>query len=218
MPSLTIENYVKAIYTLSAAADKAAATGAIADALEVSPGSVTSMLKSLAEAGLVEYVPYEGARLTSQGKTLALRVVRRHRLIELFLVRTLGFNWDEVHDEAEHLEHAVSDTLVDRIDAFLGHPASDPHGDPIPKADGTIVSPGGMKLCDAAVGSKFRLVRVQDQSPDFLRYLSDAGLQLGIEGRVTASHPEAQIMTITIEGRPMSLSRTMAEKLLVECD
>src|SRR5690348_9875704 len=116
---------------------------------------------------------------------LALRVVRRHRLIELFLVRTLGFNWDEVHEEAEHLEHAVSDTLVDRIDAFLGHPANDPHGDPIPKADGTIITPDGTKLCDAAVGAKFRLVRVRDQSPDFLRYLSDAGLQLGIEGRVT---------------------------------
>ncbi len=216
MPSLTIENYVKAIYKLSAPADKPASTGAIAEALEVSPGTVTSMLKSLADAGLVEYVPYEGARLTSQGRTLALRVVRRHRLIELFLVQTLGFSWDEVHAEAEHLEHAVSDTLVDRIDSYLGHPAQDPHGDPIPKADGTIVSPGGQKLGDVAVGKSFRLVRVRDQSPDFLRYLSEAGLQLGSQGKVAAAHPEAEIVTILVSGKSTSLSRSIADKLLVD--
>lgn len=218
VPSLTIENYVKAIYTLSATADKAAATGAIAEALEVSPGSVTSMLKSLAEAGLVEYVPYEGARLTSQGRALALRVVRRHRLIELFLVQTLGFSWDEVHDEAEHLEHAMSDTLVDRIDVFLGHPANDPHGDPIPKADGTIDLRDGRQLCDVAAGSRFRLIRVRDQSADFLRYLSDAGLHVGIAGMVSAPQPTTEIVTISVDGRSLALSRVVAEKLLVECE
>lgn len=218
MPSLTIENYVKAIFTLSAADGKAAATGAIADALEVSPGSVTSMLKSLAEAGLVEYVPYEGAKLTAQGRTLALRVVRRHRLIELFLVQTLGFSWDEVHDEAEHLEHAVSDTLIDRMDAFLGHPASDPHGDPIPKADGTIDLRDGRQLCDVAAGSRFRLVRVRDQSADFLRYLSDSGLHVGSRGSVSAANAETATITLLIEGHLISLARGTAEKLLVECE
>ena len=115
----------------------------MAEALGVSPGTVTSMLKTLSESGLAEYVPYEGARLTEAGRTLALRVVRRHRLIELFLVRTLELTWDEVHAEAENMEHAVSDLLVDRIDAYLGYPETDPHGDPIPKADGTVAGHRG---------------------------------------------------------------------------
>src|SRR6187402_3589345 len=142
MPSLTVENYAKAIYQLSQAAeDGAVATGQIALALGVLPGTVTSMLKTLDESNLATYTPYEGVRLTSAGRGLALRVLRRHRLIELFLSRTLNLAWDEVHEEAEHMEHSVSDWLVDRIDSYLGHPSSDPHGDPIPKADGTV-APG----------------------------------------------------------------------------
>src|SRR4051794_22893709 len=137
--SLTIENYVKAIYQLSAeGGGEIAATGKLAETLGVSPSTVTSMLKTLSESGLAKYTPYEGARLTGAGRSLALRVLRRHRLIELFLVQTLKFAWDEVHAEAENMEHAVSDLLIDRIDAFLGRPESDPHGDPIPRADGTV--------------------------------------------------------------------------------
>ena len=216
MPSLTIENYVKAIYSLSMPGDQAAATGAIAESLQVSPGSVTSMLKSLSEAGLAQYVPYEGARLTQQGKTLALRVLRRHRLIELFLVQTLDFSWDEVHEEAEHLEHAVSDLLVDRIDTFLNFPTVDPHGDPIPSADGTITVSTGKKLNDLPAGASFRLIRVHDQSPDFLRYLAEAGLQIGATGTVTLSQPEAQILTIEVAGKSTSLSHARAGKLQVD--
>jgi DtxR family Mn-dependent transcriptional regulator len=168
--SLTIENYVKAIYQIAAAnKEQAASTGKVAEALGVSPGTVTSMLKTLGESGLAEYVPYEGARLTDSGRTLALRVLRRHRLIELFLSRTLKMTWDEVHEEAENMEHAVSDLLIDRIDAFLGHPATDPHGDPIPKADGTVAGSTGRSLSEIRVGQRFKVVRVIDQSPEFLR-------------------------------------------------
>src|SRR6056297_1833530 len=179
MASLTTENYIKAIYQLGGQAGKqAVATGAIATQLSVSPGSVTAMLKTLRDVGLVEYAPYEGVRLTSSGTGLALRVLRRHRLIELFLSQTLGMPWDEVHEEAEHMEHAVSDRLIDRIDAHLGFPPADPHGDPIPRSDGTFDAFSGKLLTQWPVGQTFRLVRVVDQSSDFLRFLTSSGLKL----------------------------------------
>src|SRR5687768_1307825 len=152
------------------------------------------MLKTLSESGLAEYAPYEGARLTDSGRTLALRVLRRHRLIELFLVRTLDLTWDEVHEEAEHMEHAVSDLLVDRIDEYLGRPAADPHGDPIPRADGSLDVPDVRTLAACPVGFRFRLARVVDQSPEFLRFLSESGLALGAAGEVTVNRPEAGIV------------------------
>jgi DtxR family Mn-dependent transcriptional regulator len=215
--SLTIENYVKAIYQLSAGADgRAAATGKLAEVLEVSPGTVTSMLKTLGESGLVEYAPYEGARLTDAGRTLALRVLRRHRLIELFLVRTLHLSWDEVHAEAEHMEHAVSDFLIDRIDAYLGFPATDPHGDPIPKADGTVAGPSGRRLSQLAAGARFRVARVVDQSPEFLRYLTETGLTLDAEGKVIANRAESGTITVEIAGRQTTLAHSVADRLLVD--
>ena len=216
MPSLTIENYVKAIYlTCNRQGNEPAATGQLAAALGVSPGSVTSMLKTLSDGGLAEYTPYEGVRLTEPGCGLALRVLRRHRLIELFLVRTLDLSWDEVHQEAENMEHAVSDRLIDRIDEFLDYPATDPHGDPIPKADGTVATPMSCKLSELEVGSPFRLVRVADQTPDFLRYLSEAGLELGTAGEVAAKSHAAGIVTVSIHGNETTLARSVAEKLLV---
>src|SRR5258705_9770074 len=167
MPSLTVENYVKAIYQLAHDADGGAvATGQISAALGVLPGTVTSMLKTLDESNLATYTPYEGVRLTSSGRGLALRVLRRHRLIEQFLSQTLNLSWDEVHEEAENMEHAVSDSLIDRIDAYLGHPATDPHGDPIPKADGTMAAAADRSLADCAAGERFRIARLVDQSPD----------------------------------------------------
>src|SRR3954465_6093593 len=188
MPSLTVENYAKAIYQLSQAADDGAvATGQIAIALCVLPGTVTSMLKTLDESNLATYTPYEGVRLTSSGRGLALRVLRRHRLIEQFLSQTLQLSWDEVHEEAEHMEHAVSDSLVDRIDAYLGHPATDPHGDPIPKADGTMAAAADRSLADCTAGDRFRIARVVDQSPDFLRHLSQVGLAIGAHGSLVTN-------------------------------
>jgi DtxR family Mn-dependent transcriptional regulator len=213
--SLTIENYVKAIYQIAGQDSQPAATGRLAESLGVSPGTVTSMLKTLSESGLAEYVPYEGARLTDKGRVLALRVLRRHRLIELFLVRTLNLTWDEVHEEAENMEHAVSDLLIDRIDAFLGRPATDPHGDPIPRADGTVARTASRRLSDLSVGERFRIERVTDQSSDFLRYLTEAGLELGTEGRIITSRSEAGVITIECSGRQTTLAYDVAGRLLV---
>jgi DtxR family Mn-dependent transcriptional regulator len=216
MASLTVENYLKAIYQISGRSEAGvASTGALAEALDVSPGTVTSMLKTLGESGLATYTPYEGVRLTAHGATLALRVLRRHRLVELFLATTLKMNWDEVHEEAEHLEHAVSDLLIDRIDAFLGHPATDPHGDPIPRADGSVDETSSRKLADCPAGEKFQFVRVLDQTPEFLRFLSESNLTLGRCGEVTANRPESGAITVTIDGRSTTLGREAATKLLV---
>ena len=139
MPSLTVENYLKAILQLVIATNSEwISTGQLAATVNVSPGTVTSMLKTLAESGLATYKPYEGVSLTKAGRSLALRMLRRHRLIELFLVRTLDLTWDQVHEEAENMEHAVSDMLIERMDEFLDRPETDPHGDPIPAADGLM--------------------------------------------------------------------------------
>ena len=220
MPSLTVENYVKTIYQLSSAQDgRPAGTGQIAAALGVSPGTVTSMLKTLDAARLAAHRPYEGVALTRTGKALALRIIRRHRLLELFLLRTLDLTWDEVHEEAEHMEHAVSDRLVDRIDAYLGHPEVDPHGDPIPRADAESLPSAddgsSRPLAACMTGSRFRLSRVLDQSADFLRYLTDCGLALGSVGAVERNPDGAGLMRIRLGNRGLALALDAAGKLLV---
>lgn len=217
MASLTIENYVKTIYLIATRRVEGApaATGEIAQALAVSPGTVTGMLKTLTEAGLITYTPYEGARLTLGGRGLALKVLRRHRLVELFLSETLQMPWDEVHEEAEHLEHAVSDRLVDRIEAHLGYPAVDPHGDPIPRADGSVAEPPGQPLSDLPPLQRFRIVRVVDQEPTFLRYLTECGIDLGTEGTLIENRPEAGALVFQGGDRPIALGRSAAGKVLV---
>ena len=196
MATLTIENYVKTIYQLVLDNDgQPAATGQVADALDVSPGTVTSMLKTLSDSGLAAYRPYEGVVLSESGEALALRVLRRHRLIELFLQNTLELTWDEVHDEAENMEHAVSDLLIDRIDDYLGHPETDPHGDPIPKSDGTIAMGSNTSLAELAPGDRFRISRVTRQDAEFLRELSRIGLQLQSTGVVTVSYTHLTLPT-----------------------
>jgi DtxR family Mn-dependent transcriptional regulator len=220
VPSLTVENYVKTIYQIMAAqAGQPASTGQIAAALDVSPGTVTSMLKTLDAARLATHKPYEGVALSRAGRVLALRMIRRHRLIELFLLRTLDMSWDEVHDEAEHMEHAVSDLLVDRIDVFLGHPEVDPHGDPIPRADGVSleppVDPVARPLSECGASERFRLARVLDQSSEFLRYLTDSGLALGATGAVEKNPDGAGLMRIRLGDRLLSLAIEAAAKLLV---
>ena len=217
MPSLTVENYVKAIYLICSEQQiEAAATGQIAASLGVLPGTVTSMLKTLSESNLATYTPYAGVSLTASGNALALRVLRRHRLIELFLVRTLKLTWDEVHEEAEHMEHAVSDWLVDRIDQFLDHPEVDPHGDPIPRADGSVPAVQYATLAECGEGAGFRLMRVTDQSPEFLRYLTQSGLPLGTEGRVVANRTESGVVSVQVGGKLTSLGHEAAAKILVE--
>jgi DtxR family Mn-dependent transcriptional regulator len=179
------------------------------------------MLKTLSESDLAEYRPYEGVRLNRSGRALALRMLRRHRLIELFLVRTLGLTWDEVHDEAEHMEHAVSDALVNRIDEYLGHPEADPHGDPIPRADGTMrgLTRARIPLTDCAGGQEVRFAQVLAQGPEFLRYLSDNGLEIGGIGRVDSNDPQAGVIQLHLAGKTVPIGRPAAEQLLVEiCD
>ena len=185
----------------------AVATGQIATALGVLPGTVTSMLKTLDESNLATYTPYEGVRLTPSGRGLALRVLRRHRLIEQFLSETLDLSWDEVHQEAEHMEHAVSDSLIDRIDAYLGHPSTDPHGDPIPKADGTMAAAADRPLAECSAGDRFRIARVIDQSPDFLRHLSNIGLAIGAQGSLVANDEARESLTIRLGSGDTTLSR-----------
>ena len=218
MPSLTVENYVKTICQITSGQEgRPATTGQIAAALGVAPGTVTSMLKTLDAARLATHRPYEGVALTRAGRVLALRMIRRHRLIELFLMRTLGMSWDAVHDEAEHMEHAMSDLLIDRIDEFLGHPDVDPHGDPIPRGDAQALDGEGptRSLADCAAGDRFRLARVVDQSPEFLRYLTASGLPLGATGAVEKNPDGAGLMRVTVGDRRLSLAIDAAGKLLV---
>jgi DtxR family Mn-dependent transcriptional regulator len=185
MPSSTVENYLKAILVRSADADSVVSTGAIADALGVTPGTITTMVKSLAAQGLVDHQPREGVRLTPAGRALALGVVRKHRLIEAFLVGVLKMDWKEVHEEAEALEHAISDRVLLRIDAILGHPASDPHGDPIPTPKCPLYERGGgVTLATCEPRRPFRVERILDQSTPFLEFIQRTGLKPGSRVRV----------------------------------
>ncbi len=215
LESVTVENYLKAIYHLSDAPDSAVATGELARLLALTPGSVTLMLQRLAESGLVKYAAHQGVRLTKKGQSAAIRVVRNHRLLESFLVSTLGMPWDEVHAEAEALEHAVSDRLAARIDEYLGHPDRDPHGDPIPDSDGKMRTREGTPLADCPVNIRFELLRVPDRSPEFLRYLREGGLIVGVAGQLTENQPSAGIVTVRVGQRSISLSREMAARILV---
>jgi DtxR family Mn-dependent transcriptional regulator len=214
--SLTVENYVKAVFNITGGSpDRAAATGQVALALKVSPGTVTSMLKTLSENGLASYTPYEGVRLTEAGNRLALKILRRHRLIELFLTKSLGLSWDEVHNDAEQMEHVITDFLVEKIDEQLGHPRFDPHGDPIPDAEGNMQSLPTQPLSQCSVGFRFRLARVIDQSAEFLRFLTRAGLSLDTEGTLIENLPEAGTVTVEVDSHRTTLGYEAAGALLV---
>lgn len=218
MASLTVENYLKAILQIQLKQDcKRVSPGSVAARLSVSPGSVTSMLKTLSEASLADYIPYEGVALSEAGRRLAMRVLRRHRLIELFLNNTLNMTWDQVHDEAEILEHAVSDVLIDRIDDYLGHPETDPHGAPIPAADGELrgaSSPLSLDMCDA--GECVRFLQVVNQEPGFLRYLSDSGFELGAVGTVIATNEDGGVINVSINDLPFTVGYDAANTIRVE--
>jgi len=181
MPSHTEENYLKAIFKLAEAEPEAAgvSTNRIAAALATRAASVTDMLRRLAEKGLLDYEKYRGVHLTAEGRRLALLTIRKHRLWEVFLVRQLGFTWDEVHEVAEELEHVQSPLLMRRLDAFLGHPVLDPHGDPIPAEDGAMLRPTHRLLADLNGGEHGVLTAVKNTSAPFLQYLDKVGLQLG---------------------------------------
>ncbi len=195
----SVEDYLKAIYRLSPHG-RTASTSEIAQRLELSPASVSGMVKRLSEQGLLEHVPYKGVQLTADGRRAALRMLRRHRLIEAYLVAFLGYTWDTVHDEAERLEHAVSDTLVERMAAVLGNPTVDPHGDPIPTPDGDIDEPAGMPLSDVPAGSSAVIRQVEEGQPERLRYIASLGLRPGVRVSVVDRQPFQGPVTIEVAG------------------
>jgi DtxR family Mn-dependent transcriptional regulator len=219
LPSQTVENYLKTIYLAQASQDSSTElvpVGQLATALRVVPGTATTMMKTLAESGLVRYEPYMGVRLTAAGEKLASLVLRRHRLIELFLVKVLGMSWAEVHDEAEQLEHAVSERLIDRIDEMLGRPQVDPHGDPIPSAEGHMPRPDYLDLLSAPLGTPLEVTRVLDQDPDFLRFAEQQQLVPGCTVTIESRDPSSDAVRLRGEsGAVVSIGTRAAAKVLV---
>lgn len=190
--------------------------GRVAATLGVVPGTTTTMMKALDDAGLVKYEPRVGVRLTAVGENLALHILRRHRLIELFLVRILGMDWSEIHNEAEQLEHAISDRVLEKIDALLGHPATDPHGDPIPTAKGALDQSKLDSLCDCPLHRSVCIARIADQSPEFLQFIDQNGLKPGVKLLLKERDPVADSITVRIStGRRITLGTRAAEKILV---
>ena len=216
MASSTVENYLKQILLLSAAGGELVPMGALAAALAVVPGTATTMVKSLAAEGLVDHRLRHGVRLTAEGRRVALGVLRRHRLIETFLVDVLKMDWTEVHAEAELLEHAISDAVLNRLDALLGHPATDPHGDPIPTRQGKLDSQVYATLATCVVGKSLRIVRVTEQSGEFLQFAEQNGLRPGESVRVASRNLAAGLLTVKkTSGRPITLSLAAAGNILV---
>jgi DtxR family Mn-dependent transcriptional regulator len=218
MASSTVENYLKQIYLeqQSVGADLVP-MGRLATAMSVTPGTATTMIKALAEANLVAYEPRTGVRLTRPGEQLALHVLRRHRLVELFLVKVLGLDWSEVHEEAEHLEHAVSDKVLERMDALLGHPSVDPHGDPIPTSKGKVTSPKLQSLAECDMHRVVRIARITVQEPAFLQFLHKNELTPGVSLTVEGRDAHADNVTLRPVNRsPLSLGTAAAAKIMVE--
>lgn len=193
-----VEDYVKAIYSFSEWGEGEATPSALAARLGLAASSVTEMVKKLAASGLVSHVPYGAITLTADGRAAALRMVRRHRLIETWLVESFGYGWDEVHDEAEVLEHALSDRLLDAIDEKLGHPTRDPHGDPIPGSDGTVVMPEAVLLRDAPDGFTGRVSRIRDRDPLLLRYLEAEGMTVDAALTVVGRKPFGGALAVVL--------------------
>jgi DtxR family Mn-dependent transcriptional regulator len=220
LPSSTVENYLKAIYLGSnspSEPNKLLPMGQLAGALGVAPGTATTMVKTLAESGLVQYEPYAGVALTAAGRKLAALVVRRHRVIELFLVQVMGYGWDEVHEEAEQLEHVVSDRLIDRMDEMLGSPEVDPHGDPIPDAEGMVKPQVAQSLLTCPLRTRVTISRVIDQDKSFLRFIESHHLKPGelieVEDRDAASD------SVRVRGKDdqrITIGTRAASKLLVQ--
>jgi len=211
----SVEDYLKAVYRLSTG-NHPASTSGIAHLLELSAASVSGMVKRLSELGLLEHVPYRGVQLTAEGRRVALRMVRRHRLIEAYLVGFLGYSWDTVHEEAERLEHAVSNILAERMAAVLGHPSVDPHGDPIPAADGSIHELACTPLSDIPVGQTVEIRRVAESAPERLRYLASLGLRPSVVLTVTERQPFEGPLTVLVGDEQRTIGPELARVLLCE--
>src|SRR5947207_7717891 len=221
LPSSTVENYLKAIYQGQSALpldQRLVTMGQVAAALGVTPGTATTMIKALNEPGLAEYEPYSGVRLTKAGEQLAGLVLRRHRLVEAFLVQVMGMSWAEVHDEAEQLEHVVSERLIERIDEMLGRPTHDPPGDPIPSPDGAIANRNFDNLLTCPVGTPLRVMRIADQDPAFLRFIESHDLKPGQGVEVEARDTAADSVLVRRKDHRITIGARAAAKLRVEAD
>ncbi len=216
--NISREDYLKRILLHQRQTSQAMPMGDLASSVGVTGASATGMVKTLVGQGWVEYVPHKGVRLTDSGHEVAAQVLRRHRLIELFLVRTLKIDWAEVHDEAETIEHAISDKLLAHIDEFLGHPEVDPHGDPIPNAKGQFPDTAYLKPVTLCPPGQTRTVkRIIDQSPDFLKLIDHLGLKPGNTATLVKADPTAQIVVIRSEKSPETpMSLSAAANILVD--
>jgi len=213
--SNAVQDYAKAIWSLAQRDDEPVSTSALAERLDVSPASASAMVKRLASMGLVEREPYHGVQLTAAGERVALEVLRHHRLLELYLAEALGMSWDRVHEEAEVLEHAISPALSDLIAAKLGNPTHDPHGDPIPTADGEIDEAPTLALPELAPGERGRFTRVSDSNPEMLRYLSGRGIAPGDEVELVGREPFGGPLTVRANGREHGLGEQLARAMRV---
>ena len=216
MFTLSEENYLKAIYHLELDADKGISTNAIAKKLETKASSVTDMIKKLSDKEVVVYKKYKGVKLTSLGKKTAANIVRKHRLWEVFLVEKLNFSWDEVHDVAEQLEHIKSQKLVDQIDALLGFPTHDPHGDPIPDKEGNLKMIDKSLLSTLSKNESGVCVGVDDSSSDFLKFLDKKGITLGKQITVLEREDFDDSLSILIEEKKLSISNKIANNLYIQ--
>jgi len=214
--SEAVEDYAKAIYALADRQDGPVGTSALAERLGVSPGTVTAMLKRLDELGLVRYEPYHGVTLTTAGERVALEVIRHHRLIEAFLADDLEMPWDQVHDEAEVLEHYISEDLERRMAEKLGDPKLDPHGDPIPTPELAMAADRTTALARLGAGDVAIFARVSDSDPEMLRYLADRGIRPGAQLRIVGIEPFGGPLVVEVEGREHALGEELAEKMRVE--
>ncbi len=216
MQSFTEENYLKTIYYLATRQQGEVSTNALAEMTATKAASVTDMLRKLADKQLIHYKKYQGVRLTDEGERLALQVIRRHRLWEVFLVEKLGFGWEQVHEIAEELEHIRSEELVSRLDAYLGHPQFDPHGDPIPTPAGQMPETGYQKLSDMATGARVRLMGVLEHSTEFLQHLDRSDLTLSCVVTVLEINGfDKSVLVQTEAGRTVFVSHEVAKNLLV---
>ncbi|MBS1599963.1 MAG: metal-dependent transcriptional regulator [Bacteroidetes bacterium] len=216
MNSFTEENYLKAIYKLQEQSSEGVANSDLAKALGVQSASVTAMLKKMAQKKLINYEKSKGFRLTDKGKQIAVNIIRKHRLWEVFLVEKLGFGWDEVHEIAEQLEHIHSEALINRLDVYLGHPKADPHGDPIPNANGIFAKSKSILLSETEKGMQGKFVGVTDHSPSFLTYLDKVGLSLGDTISVKSIEDFDKTYTLQLKGKKeITVSNKVANSLLI---
>ena len=216
MITLTEENYIKAIYHLSSNGTENVNTNAIAEAMSTKASSATDMIKKLSEKNYADYKKYQGVTLTEKGKRVAVNIIRKHRLWEVFLVEKLNFTWDEVHEVAEHLEHIKSDKLIDELDAFLEHPTHDPHGDPIPDKNGNFQHIDKIVLAKANIGVAYKCVGVDDTSTAFLQYLDSNGIALGTMITVIHKEPYDNSVKIQLKDTEIVVSQSVAKNLYLK--